>query len=82
MAEKIMVICKVLDVTPEWLLSGIEAQGDRGNHPPKVYAIYADTEVGQLVTSFNSMNQDAQTRLMGYVEALKDHMGHATGKTE
>ena len=30
-AEKIMIICKVLDVTPEWLLSGIEAQGDRGN---------------------------------------------------
>ena len=23
-SEKIMVICKVLDVTPEWLLSGIE----------------------------------------------------------
>ena len=26
-AEKIMIICRTLDVTPEWLLSGIEAQG-------------------------------------------------------
>ena len=23
-AEKILIICKVLDVTPEWLLSGVE----------------------------------------------------------
>ncbi|SFU66161.1 helix-turn-helix domain-containing protein [Butyrivibrio sp. M55] len=27
-AEKIMIICKVLDVTPEWLLSGIETYRD------------------------------------------------------
>ena len=29
-AEKILIICKVLNVTPEWLLSGIEPQGSRG----------------------------------------------------
>lgn len=28
-AEKILVICKVLDVTPEWLLSGVETHGTR-----------------------------------------------------
>ena len=39
-AEKVMIICKVLDVTPQWLLSGIEAQGDRGN-PQKWFAIDA-----------------------------------------
>ena len=27
-SEKIMIICKVLDVTPEWLLSGIENTGE------------------------------------------------------
>ena len=68
-AEKIMVICKVLDVTPEWLLSGVEPQGDRGN-PRSWYAISADTDSGKLVTAFNSMDKGLQQRLLGYVEAL------------
>lgn len=72
-AEKIMVICKVLDVTPEWLLSGIEAQGDRGN-PQKWYAIDASTEAGHLIESFNSMDSNMQARLLGYAEALKKIM--------
>ena len=37
-ADKIMVICKVLNVDPEWLLSDIEPQGKRGN-PREWYAI-------------------------------------------
>ena len=67
--EKIMVICKVLDVSPEWLLSGVEPEGHRGNQR-KWYAIDAETESGMLVTAFNSMDKDRQSRLMGYVEAL------------
>ena len=68
-AEKIMIICKVLDVTPEWLLSGIQAQGDRGN-PQKWIAVDAETESGQLLTAFNSMDAASQARLLGYAEAL------------
>lgn len=29
-SEKIMIICKTLQVTPEWLLSGSENMGERG----------------------------------------------------
>ena len=68
-AEKIMIICKVLDVSSEWLLSGIEAQGDRGN-PQKWYAIDARTDAGLLITAYNSMDAKTQTRLLGYAEAL------------
>lgn len=68
-AEKIMIICKVLGVTPEWLLSGIEPQGERGN-PQKWFAIDADTDAGQLLISFNSMNAGMQERILGYAEAL------------
>ena len=68
-AEKVMIICKVLDVTPQWLLSGIEAQGDRGN-PQKWFAIDAETSVGRLVTEFNRMDSGMQERLLGYAEAL------------
>lgn len=76
-AEKIMIICKVLGVTPQWLLSGIEAQGERGN-PQKWYAIDADTNAGKLITEFNRMDHSRQERLLGYAEALgalsgKDH---------
>lgn len=68
-ADKIMVICKVLNVDPEWLLSDIEPQGDRGN-PREWYAIQADTDGGKLITAFNSMDKTQQARLLGYAEAL------------
>ena len=68
-AEKIMIICKVLDVTPEWLLSGIEPQGERGN-PQKVLAVHSDTDAGWLMSSFNAMSEGMQARVLGYVEAM------------
>ncbi len=68
-ADKIMVICKVLEVDPEWLLSDIEPRGDRGN-PKDWYAIKAETDSGKLITAFNSMDKARQARLLGYAEAL------------
>ena len=67
--EKVMVICKALDVSLEWLLSGVEPEGHRGNQR-KWYAIDAETESGRLITSFNAMDKDMQSRLIGYAEAL------------
>lgn len=72
-AEKIMIICKVLNVTPEWLLSGVETRGTRSN-PEKWYAIDADTDVGKIVSSYNSFNAETQARLLGYVQAMKAAM--------
>ncbi len=72
-AEKIMIICKVLDVNPEWLLSGIEPESKRGN-PQTWYAIEANTDSGHLLESFNSMNKNQQSRLLGYAEALKNNI--------
>ena len=62
---------KVRGQTPlmEWLLSGIEPQGERGN-PQKWYAIDAETDAGRLVTMYNTMNQGIQERLLGYADAL------------
>lgn len=42
-AEKILIICKVLDVTPQWLLSGVETHGKRSN-PAKLIAVDTSTE--------------------------------------
>ncbi len=80
-AEKIMVICKVLDVSPQWLLSGVEVAGDRGN-PRDWYAIDANTDSGLLITTFNSLDKSRQERLLGYAEALKSARENAQHKTK
>ena len=69
-SEKIMIICKVLDVTPEWLLSGSYNTGTRGNELPW-YVVGKDTEIGELITEYNKMNESQRNRLLGYMVALK-----------
>lgn len=72
-ADKIMVICKVLDVSVEWLLSGVEPQGNRGNQREWL-AVDTSTEAGQLLLQYNSMDSGMQQRLLGYAEALTNMM--------
>lgn len=42
-SEKILIICKVLNVTPEWLLSGIDSDGSRST-PVDYYIIDKDSD--------------------------------------
>ena len=69
-AEKIMVICKVLNVTPEWLLSGVEMHGTRSN-PMEWLVVDPGTEIGTILTAYNSFDSGTQKRLLGYVQALQ-----------
>ena len=70
-SEKIMLICNVLKVTPEWLLSGADNTGDKGN---KLNLIVVDrtTEIGEVVTTYNEPDKASRDRLFGYMLALKD----------
>jgi len=70
-SEKIMIICNVLKVTPEWLLSGAGNTGGKGN---KLNLIIVDrtTEIGEVVTTYNELDHTSRDRLMGYMMALKD----------
>ena len=68
-ADKIMVICQVLGVSPEWLLSGVEKEGRRGNDLNFI-VIDKGTDVGELIEEYNKMSRDARARLMGYMHAL------------
>ena len=68
-SEKIMIICSVLSVTPEWLLSGIENTGDRGNKS-SWYVIDKGTEMGNMISRYHDMNEKQRERLMGYMEAI------------
>ena len=70
-AEKIMIICKVLNVTPEWLLSGVEQEKTRSN-PLDWYAVDSRTDVGMVVRAFNSFDASQQARLLGYIQAIQE----------
>lgn len=68
-SDKIMIICKVLDVTPEWLLSGIEEYGSRGNKAD-YYVIDRESDLGELMSAYSDMDLNQRNRLIGYAKAL------------
>ncbi len=67
-SEKIMIICKVLECTPEWLLSGIDHTGERGNAIPW-FVVDRDSELGILISNYHNMDMAQRARLIGYMEA-------------
>ena len=68
-SEKIMIICKALDVTPEWLLSGIDRAGKRGNDVDYL-VIDKKSEIGVLVEQYKSLADNDRNRIKGYLDAL------------
>lgn len=72
-SDKILVICKVLNVTPEWLLSGIEVNGTRSN-PASIIAVDRRTEAGELISTYNSCDAEMQARILGYAQAMSRMM--------
>lgn len=70
-SEKIMVICNVLKVTPEWLLSGIDNTGRKGSKPDLI-VIDRNSEIGVFVTTYNELDSSGRDRLMGYMMALQE----------
>ena len=68
-SDKIMIICKVLEVSPEWLLSGIDKAGNKGNELD-YYVIDKNSELGIVIQKYNRMNAKARARLQGYMEAM------------
>lgn len=73
-SEKIMIICKVLDVTPEWLLSGAGNTGNRGNDLPW-YVVSRDSEIGQIIHEYHRMDEKQRERLLGYIAAAAQYSG-------
>ena len=77
-SEKIMQICDVLDVTPEWLLSGAENTGNRGNELPR-YVVDRDSEIGEIIYTYNRLEEQQRQRLLGYVMALSREASNEPG---
>ena len=68
-SEKIMPICEALDVTPDWLLSGIDPAGSREGSRD-YYTIKKDTDIGRLIAYYNHVEPSFRERMMGYAEAF------------
>lgn len=68
-SDKILVICKVLDVTPQWLLSGVDPAASRGkNH--EYYVVDVNTDTGLLISDFNQLEKEQRDRILGYAAAF------------
>ena len=68
-SDKILAICKTLDVSPEWLLSGVDPAASRGkNH--EYFVVDVTTDTGILVSEFNQLEKEQRDRILGYVSAF------------
>ena len=67
-ADKIMDICRVLDVSPEQLLTGKDIDEDYIDSPIDYVAKRKDEE---LLLEIHSLKEEQAKRLMAYLKALK-----------
>ena len=70
-AEKILIICDTLNVTPYELLSGVDTSGER-SRKEEYMIIGKNTELGIFVEEYQSLSKDNKGRMLGYMKALKD----------
>ena len=70
-SEKIMQICAALEVTPEYLLSGVCEDSDRGKAVDYM-VIPQGTEERELLELFNEMQWLERTRLLEYAKKLSE----------
>ena len=68
-SEKIMPICEALQVTPEWLLSGVDAAGSRAEGRD-YYTVNKNTEMGRLIAYYNRLKPSFRDRVIGYAAAF------------
>ena len=68
-SDKILAICKAIDVTPEWLLSGVDPAASRARNQ-EYYVVDLGTDTGKLVECFNRLERSERDRILGYVEAF------------
>lgn len=73
-SEKIMPICEALEVSPMWLLSGIDPAGSR-EKGRDYYTVKKNTDMGRLLAYYNLLEPMFRERLMGYAEAYAEMNG-------
>ena len=74
-SDKVLVISKVLGISPEELLSGSEARGSRSNEP-NVVVIEKNTVEGELLDNYLKLNTQGKLLAQGYIRALSEANGN------
>jgi len=71
-ADKIMIICEVLDITPYELLLDTENEKLKEYKHPDFVVINKQSKEYRLIETYQKMSSDAQERMMAYMKALGD----------
>lgn len=70
-ADKIMVICEVLDISPYELLLGAESKNKKRHHEGDYVVLDKSSKEYQIIDIFHSFNKENQDRLINYMLKLK-----------
>lgn len=68
-SDKILLICAALDVTPEYLLSGVTEDSKRGQVMDYV-VIPKDTEERWVIDTFSKMDFEDREHLISYMKMI------------
>lgn len=69
-ADKIMVICKALDISPYELLTGTEDMNNSRKYMDYAY-VDKDSKEYTLIETYQELSDDAKLKLERYMEALR-----------
>ena len=73
-ADKIMIICEVLDISPYELLSGTENKKHKEYKTTECMIVDKNSTEYRLIEMYQQLDWDAKKRLEGYMSALNDMM--------
>ncbi len=71
-ADKIMIICEVLDISPYELLQGTENKKHKEYRTTDYIVVDKASDEYQLIETYHGLDLDAKKRLEGYMKALND----------
>lgn len=69
-ADKIMIICKALEITPYELLQDTMELGTEHDRPMDYAIAVEGTDRYMLLEMYDRMSSDMKNRVLGYIEAL------------
>lgn len=70
-ADKIMIICEVLDISPYELLQGTENKKHKEYRPSEYMVIDKQSKEYNLIETYQNLGLEAQRHLEGYMDAIR-----------
>ena len=71
-ADKIMIICEVLDISPYELLCGTENKKHKEYKKPECIVVDRESGEFRLIETYQKLSLDAKKRMEAYLESLSE----------